>query len=83
MHLEFLIIVACFMNDEDTYFAELLRGAMKGPGTKESVITRWMTCLSEYNLEDVKKAYKNLYGSSLSDRLNVSNKFSFQESLNI
>lgn len=59
-----LAIVKC-ANNTPAFFAENLRGALKGAGTDEFTLNRILVSRSEIDLLDIRAEYKKLYGHSL------------------
>nr|XP_056711696.1 annexin A3 [Euleptes europaea] len=59
-----LAIVKCAKNTP-VFFAEKLRGALRGAGTDEFTLNRIMVFRSEIDLLDIRAEYKKLYGHSL------------------
>lgn len=59
-----LAIVKCVKNTP-AFFAEQLRGALKGAGTDEFTLNRILVSRSEIDLLDIRAEYKRLYGHSL------------------
>lgn len=59
-----LALVRCLKNRPE-FFAEQLRNAMKGLGTKESTLNQILITRSEIDLVQIKLAYKNLFNRDL------------------
>ncbi|XP_060103129.1 annexin A3 [Heteronotia binoei] len=59
-----LAIVKC-VKSIPAFFAEKLRGALKGAGTDERTLNRILVSRSELDLLDIRAEYKKLYGHSL------------------
>jgi annexin A7/11 len=59
-----LTIVKC-INNTAKYFAERLRHAMKGIGTKNDILIRIIVTRAELDLGNIKEEYENMYGKSL------------------
>ncbi|KAM8938810.1 annexin A3 [Pelodytes ibericus] len=59
-----LAIVACARSPA-SFFAERLRGALKGAGTDEFTLTRIMVSRSEIDMLDIRAKYKEIAGHSL------------------
>ena len=47
------------------YFAVKLRKSMKGAGTKDKELIRILVCRSEFDLQDIKECYEEMYERSL------------------
>merc|ERR1711935_1217693 len=62
----FLAIIKCIKNTP-TYYAEELYKSMKGLGTDDDRLIRIIIWRSEIDLQEIKGAFKSLYGKSLED----------------
>ena len=57
------------VSDLPGYFAAKLHKSMKGAGTKDKVLIRILICRSEFDLQDIKHRYQELYGKHLSEAI--------------
>ncbi|KAK2818881.1 hypothetical protein Q5P01_024442 [Channa striata] len=73
-------IVKCAWNTP-AFFAEKLHQAMKGLGTKESILTRVLVSRSEIDLKKVIEEYKGMYGITLHDHIVKETSGHFQKGL--
>ncbi|XP_068167107.1 annexin A3a isoform X2 [Antennarius striatus] len=62
---ELLVAIVKCVKSVPIYFAERLRGSMKGAGTDEWTLNRIMVSRSEIDLLDIRAEYKKLYEHSL------------------
>lgn len=59
------------MEDKAGFFAERIRDAIAGAGTKDRQLIRVVVSRCEIDMQDIKRAYQQRYGKSVEQAISV------------